>query len=41
MYNRRETKKVQEMWRVGLPPSVRGQIWKLAIGNELMITKGN
>jgi len=22
-----------------LPPSVRGQIWKLAIGNELMITK--
>lgn len=36
---KRETKKVQEMWRVGLPPSVRGQIWKLAIGNELMITK--
>lgn len=36
---KKETKKVQEMWRVGLPPSVRGQIWKLAIGNELMITK--
>lgn len=36
---KRETKKVHEMWRVGLPPSVRGQIWKLAIGNELMITK--
>lgn len=36
---RKDTKKVQEMWRVGLPPSVRGQIWKLAIGNELMITK--
>lgn len=36
---KKDTKKVQEMWRVGLPPSVRGQIWKLAIGNELMITK--
>jgi hypothetical protein len=36
---RRDSKKVQDMWRIGLPPSVRGQIWKLAIGNELMITK--
>lgn len=36
---KRDSKKVQDMWRVGLPPSVRGQIWRLAIGNELMITK--
>jgi len=36
---KRDTKKVQDMWRVGLPPSVRGQIWRLSIGNELMITK--
>jgi len=36
---RRDSKKVQDMWRVGLPPSVRGQIWRHAIGNELMITK--
>ena len=38
--NRHGSRKVQDMWRLGLPPSVRGQIWKLAIGNELMITKG-
>jgi len=36
---RRDSRKVQEMWRIGLPPSVRGQVWRHAIGNELMITK--
>lgn len=36
---KKETKKAQEMWAYGLPPSIRGQIWKLAIGNELFITK--
>ncbi len=27
------------MWWHGLPPSIRGQVWKLAIGNELNLTK--
>lgn len=34
-----DSKKCQEMWRYGLPPSIRGKVWKLAIGNELYITK--
>jgi len=36
---KKDSKKVQEMWRFGLPPSIRGQVWKLAIGNDLFITK--
>ncbi|KAF7270617.1 hypothetical protein GWI33_016413 [Rhynchophorus ferrugineus] len=31
-------KKTQELWWQGLPSSVRGKVWKLAIGNELNIT---
>ena len=27
------------MWWHGLPPSIRGKVWKLAIGNELNLTK--
>ncbi|GFN83371.1 TBC1 domain family member 14 [Plakobranchus ocellatus] len=34
----RNTKKVRDLWWMGLPPSVRGKIWKLAIGNDLNIT---
>lgn len=25
------------MWRQGLPPRVRGQVWQLAVGNSLQI----
>lgn len=31
-------KKVRELWWRGLPPSVRGRVWKLAISNNLNIT---
>uniref|UniRef100_A0A8C4WSY8 TBC1 domain family, member 12b n=1 Tax=Eptatretus burgeri TaxID=7764 RepID=A0A8C4WSY8_EPTBU len=32
------TRKVRELWWQGLPPSIRGKVWSLAIGNELNIT---
>lgn len=32
------TRRVRDLWWQGLPPSVRGQVWSLAIGNELNIT---
>ncbi|XP_033882469.2 TBC1 domain family member 12-like isoform X3 [Acipenser ruthenus] len=34
----RNTRKVREFWWQGLPPSVRGKVWSLAVGNELNIT---
>ncbi|CAH2322087.1 nucleolar complex 3 homolog [Pelobates cultripes] len=34
----RSTRKVRDLWWQGLPPSVRGKVWSLAIGNELNIT---
>ncbi|XP_011634841.1 TBC1 domain family member 14-like [Pogonomyrmex barbatus] len=34
----KNTKKVRELWWRGLPPSVRGRVWKLAIPNNLSIT---
>ncbi|KAM0731894.1 TBC1 domain family member 14 [Formica fusca] len=34
----KNTKKVRELWWRGLPPSVRGRVWKLAISNNLNIT---
>ncbi|KAI0233375.1 TBC1 domain family member 12 [Lamellibrachia satsuma] len=33
-------KKTRDLWWNGVPPSVRGQVWKLAIGNELNLTPG-
>ncbi|XP_030234546.1 TBC1 domain family member 12 isoform X1 [Gadus morhua] len=32
------TRRVRELWWHGLPPSVRGRVWSLAIGNDLNIT---
>lgn len=32
------SKKTRELWWQGLPPSVRGKVWQLAIGNDLHIT---
>lgn len=34
----KNTRKVRELWWRGLPPSVRGRVWKLAIPNHLSIT---
>ncbi|NWX96405.1 TBC14 protein, partial [Nothoprocta ornata] len=32
------SRRVRELWWQGIPPSVRGRVWSLAIGNELNIT---
>ncbi|XP_077469035.1 TBC1 domain family member 12-like isoform X2 [Stigmatopora argus] len=32
------TRRVRDLWWQGVPPSVRGRVWSLAIGNELNIT---
>jgi len=32
------TKKVRDHWWLGIPPSVRGAVWKLAVGNALFLT---
>lgn len=37
---RRSSKKVYDLWWLGIPPSVRGSVWKLAFGNDLHITQG-
>ncbi|XP_053307258.1 TBC1 domain family member 12 isoform X2 [Spea bombifrons] len=34
----RSTRRVRDLWWQGLPPSVRGKVWSLAVGNELNIT---
>jgi len=34
------TRKVQDLWWQGLPPGVRGEVWKRAIGNDLNISPG-
>ena len=34
------SKRTRECWWKGIPPSVRGRVWKLAIGNDLNITPG-
>ncbi|KAH6947030.1 hypothetical protein HPB50_016732 [Hyalomma asiaticum] len=34
----RSQRRIRDLWWQGLPPSVRGRVWKLAIGNELNIT---
>ncbi|XP_045081176.1 TBC1 domain family member 14-like isoform X2 [Coregonus clupeaformis] len=32
------SRRVRELWWQGVPPSVRGKVWSLAVGNELNIT---
>ncbi|GLG94232.1 Ecotropic viral integration site 5 ortholog [Gryllus bimaculatus] len=34
----KSSRKAQELWWQGIPPSVRGKVWRLAIGNDLNIT---
>lgn len=38
-HNCKKTRKVRDLWWAGVPPSVRGKVWSLAIGNDLNITK--
>lgn len=35
---RKGSRKARDLWWQGLPPSVRGKVWRLAIGNDLNIT---
>ncbi|XP_037611760.1 TBC1 domain family member 12-like, partial [Sebastes umbrosus] len=34
----RSSRRTRDLWWGGLPPSVRGRVWNLAVGNELNIT---
>lgn len=34
----RTARRTRDLWWQGIPPSVRGRVWKLAIGNDLNIT---
>lgn len=34
----KNSRKAKDLWWQGLPPSVRGRVWQLAIGNDLNIT---
>ena len=34
------SRRVRELWWRGVPPSVRGKVWSLAVGNDLNITPG-
>ncbi|KAI3365033.1 hypothetical protein L3Q82_010086 [Scortum barcoo] len=34
----KSSRRAQDLWWGGLPPSVRGRVWSLVIGNELNIT---
>ncbi|XP_068585267.1 TBC1 domain family member 12-like isoform X2 [Cebidichthys violaceus] len=34
----RSSRRAQDLWWGGLPPSVRGRVWSLAVSNELNIT---
>lgn len=36
---RKDNRKTRDLWWKGLPPSVRGRVWKLAVGNDLNITQ--
>lgn len=36
----KNSKKVGDLWWNGVPPSVRGVVWSLAIGNDLHMTPG-
>ena len=35
----RDTRRVRDLWWRGLPPSIRGRVWKLAIHNNLNVTE--
>lgn len=35
----KSSKRTNQLWWHGLPPPIRGKVWKLAIGNELNLTE--
>ena len=35
----KNSKRTRQLWWHGLPPSIRGKVWKLAIGNDLELSK--
>jgi hypothetical protein len=35
----KNSKRAYQLWWHGLPPPIRGKVWKLAIGNELNLTE--
>ena len=37
---RHKSRKVHDLWWHGLPPGIRGEVWKKAIGNDLNISTG-
>ena len=37
---RHKTRKVRDLWWLGLPPGVRGEVWKKALRNDLNISPG-
>lgn len=37
---RRSQRKLADLWKYGLPPIVRGKVWKLVIGNLLGVNQG-
>lgn len=39
LFTRQKNKKTRDLWWQGLPSSVRGKVWRLAIGNDLNLTK--
>jgi hypothetical protein len=36
--NMKNSKRVRDLWWLGLPPGIRGEVWKRAIGNDLNIS---
>ena len=40
LWCRKASKRTQDLWWKGIPPSIRGKVWKLAIGNDLNVTSG-
>ena len=40
MFYSKGNKRTRDIWWQGIPPSIRGKVWILAIGNELNITHG-
>jgi len=38
-HHKRRSTEMRELWKRGIPPSLRDQIWTLAIGNRLSITR--
>src|SRR4051812_46295626 len=38
-HSKRQSHELREIWINGIPPSLRDQVWGLAVGNRLALTK--